>query len=271
MTTPGADPAPTTRPRWTKRARLAWAAAHLVLRPWVVNAEGRRLYIDRRDRRAWRLQLRHGAFDADTVRVWQLLTTLIDADLVLDIGANYGEVILAGHYGPEADIHLVEANPRLVPLLQRSVSEAGLDVTLHALAASDSAGSATLRITNRTSGQSSLEPRDGADRTVRVETARIDDLVAPGHERCLFKIDVEGHEPAVLGGMTKTLEGCERWLGLVEHFRRPAPLDPTLIPYIRAVRLPDLTFVPVTPEVTAGIDAMNGTYAKDLVVSNLPF
>ncbi len=245
------------------------AAARLRVRPWVTNAEGRRIYVDRTDHRAWRMAVRHGALDGDAVRVWQQLTEIADPDLVLDVGANYGEVLLSASYPSGADIHLFEPNPVLVPHLRRSLQEAGLAGTVHEIAATRATGVATLNINARTSGASSLVPGRTADRTVEVHTAPIDDLVPRGH-RCLFKIDVEGLEAEVLAGMTATLGACDSWMGLVEHFGRHAPLDLSQAPYVYGVRLPSFALEPATTDVLAQVDAHQGVFAKDIVMSSVP-
>jgi FkbM family methyltransferase len=243
----------------------------LRVRPWVTNAQARRLYVDPTDHRAWRLAMHSGALDIDAIRAWHLLARLIEPDLVLDVGANYGEVILSADYPVGADIHLVEPNPRLVRLLRRSISEAALPATVHQVAASDGSGVATMKISPKSSGTSTLEPRPWPTyREIEVETSRIDDFVQPGHRRCLFKIDVEGHEGAVLAGMAETLAGCERWFGLIEHRQGNFALDPALIPNLYAVRLDDLSLQVITPEVQAQLDVRDGRFSKDLVASSHP-
>jgi FkbM family methyltransferase len=238
--------------------------------PWVTNAQGRRLYVDRHDHRAWRMAVRGGALDEDAVRVWGRLTELADPDLVLDIGANYGEVVLSADYPPGAEVHLVEPNPALVPLLRRSMREAGLEATIHEVAATRTTGTATLNINARTSGASSLMPGWTADRTVEVHTAPVDDLVPRGRHRCLFKIDVEGFEAEVLAGMSATLDACESWMGLVEHFGRRPPLELARVPHVYAVRRPSFAVEPATDEVLAEVSAHRGGFTKDLVLSSVP-
>jgi FkbM family methyltransferase len=256
--------------RRASKPRLAVAAAQLRLRPWVENPEGRRIYLDPTDHRAWRVAVYHGAFDQDAVRVWRRLNELVQPDLVLDIGANYGEVLLSTHYPDAADIHLVEPNPRLVPLLRRSLTEAGLTATIHEVAATTEKGTATLHIDARSSGASSIEPGRPADRTVVVDTATIDDLVPRGHRRCLFKIDVEGVEGEVLDSMTETLADCDTWSGIVEYFQRRTPLQLEKFPHVYGVRLPDCTLEPLTEEMLVQIEAQEGSYTKDIVVSSTP-
>jgi FkbM family methyltransferase len=253
------------------RLRLGAAGARLRIRPWVVNGQGRRIYLVPDDRRAQRLAITRGALDRDAIAVWRQLVEIGPADLILDIGANYGEVILSADYPDDPDIAVVEPNPRLVSPLRRSISAAGLHATVHPIAASDGTGPATLNLYGRSTGTSSLETRrPTADRTVEVQRAPIDDLVAPGHEQCLFKIDVEGHEAQVLAGMARTLAACQSWRGMIEHGRDRGLIDLSFAPHVYAVRRADMSFEPVDDDVRARLKSDDGPYSKDLVLSSHP-
>jgi FkbM family methyltransferase len=234
----------------------AAAGARLAVRPWTTNAQGRRIYLNPRDHRAWRLARRHGALDAPAIAAWQRLVHLSRPELVIDIGANYGEVTLSAAY-PDAEIHVVEANPEVAKYLQRSLARAEPRAEVHVVAASRSAGEALLRVDPRSSGLSTIEPRDDGSGFV-VPTSAIDDLVKSTADRCLFKIDVEGHEPAVLAGMSRIL-GAGRWWGLVEANH----VSDIPAPYMYSVRAGDYGF-----EEFKASAYYNGGYTKDVVISN---
>lgn len=192
-----------------------WAGL-LRVRPWLTNDIGRRIYVDPGDKRAWRMGRHHGAMDRPAVEAWRRLVADVRPDLVLDIGANYGEVVLSADY-PDAEVHVFEPNPPVADRLERSV--AGI-ATVHRVAVSDRDGTARLGLVPRSSGVSSLERSEG--RGVEVPTLRIDSLDLTA-QRLLFKIDVEGHEHAVLRGMARLLETTPRWAGLVEGSDLDAP------------------------------------------------
>ena len=256
--------------RYRAKARVALAALRLRIRPWVTNSAGRRIYVDRTDHRAWRMAIHHGALDEDAVRIWRRLVEACTPDLVLDIGANYGEVVLATRYPPGAEVHAFEPNPRLLPFLRRSLEEAGLDATVHGVAVTTSTGAAVLHIDPRSSGHSSIERRQFEAHQLTVPTAPVDDLVTGEHQRCVFKIDVEGAEPAVWASMAGTLAGCSQWCGLAEYRHHQQQIDLGRVPYRYAVRLPDFAFEPVSDEVLAEVDRKDGGYAKDIVLSSIP-
>lgn len=126
--------------------------------------------------------------------------------LALDIGANRG---IWTHVLAKAgfDTHAFEPNPKLYAVL---TAAAPRGATAHAIALSDQDGEATLKVPRSERGYSnqhaSLEDsRIGASPfgEVRVPTARLDslDLGPVG----FMKIDVEGHEQAVVDGARETI------------------------------------------------------------------
>jgi len=125
-------------------------------------------------------------------------------ETVVDVGACWGSYSYLFSKVARRVITL-EPNPALVDYLRR-VAPANVEV--RNVAASDSPGHATLRVPiegRDPFALASLEARDDvpgpsedAFRMVEVETVRLDDL---GLEHVgLVKIDVEGHEEAVLEG-----------------------------------------------------------------------
>lgn len=121
---------------------------------------------------------------------------------VLDVGAWYGPWT---YWLSRRVRHVVafEPNPRVAAALRAAAAP---NVTVHEAAVSDSAGGADLVI--RTPGLGSegtatiLPDAAGAER-VRVETRRLDDLDA--QDVRFVKVDVEGHEGAVLDGATQLI------------------------------------------------------------------
>ena len=131
----------------------------------------------------------------------------------IDVGANTGvHTYFLARWSRR--VYAFEPNPRLAEYLQRAVSH---NVTVSTTALSDSAGAATLSIPRlhglEADPYASLEPRvaslrarsfaEAADE-VEVRTEQLDSLELTGIG--FIKIDVEGHELAVLGGARETLE-----------------------------------------------------------------
>lgn len=235
---------------------LLGVALRLRVAPWVTNDTGRRIYVDPGDKRAWRMARGGGALDRDAVAAWRRLVTWLEPDLVLDIGANYGEVLLAADY-PGASVHAFEPNPRVAPRLARSMRRLG---TVHEVAVSSSDGTATLGMRRTSSGVSSLERRGGV--SVEVATVRIDRLGLRG-DRLLFKLDVEGHEPAALAGMAGLLWSTPHWVGLVEHV---GVRDMGTFPRCYRIRRSDTGFEEIDP--SALQDEAPAGMTKDVVISS---
>lgn len=129
----------------------------------------------------------------------QCLQPFIDRQgIALDVGANIGNhaLFLANHF---TEVFAFEPNPRVHALLTLNATLCA-NVRCFPTALSDRAGSATLAVPPGNLGMASLEPgTPGPGVTVALQ--RLDDLSElAGHRVALIKLDVEGHEPAVLRG-----------------------------------------------------------------------
>lgn len=151
-----------------------------------------------------------------------LIPDLVDPGrAAIDVGANRGVWAdrLARHC---PKVFAFEPNPKMFAFLSAACSR---NVVAYPLALSDRAGEATLRIPRTARGysnqQASLTRRADGRFTefgeLRVTTARLDDLDLPP---CGFlKIDVEGHEAAVVRG-ARTLIARDRPVLVIEMEQR---------------------------------------------------
>lgn len=141
--------------------------------------------------------------------------TLKGGDFAVDVGSNVGvfTLVAAVHVGPFGRVWAIDANPEVVVHLERSLVMQGLHDRVHVLqcAAAERAGRAELSFSPLRLGDARLsggpsEPFDamvdrlGQRKTLSVETRRLDDLIPHDVEIKLMKIDVAGHEHAVLAG-----------------------------------------------------------------------
>lgn len=134
--------------------------------------------------------------------------------VAVDVGANNGVTtcIMAGLFD---QVHAFEANPRLAEELKAG---APANVQVHGLAVSSQAGEAVLTVPVSAGvtleGWGSMEAPLLAQfeqlNQIRVETCTLDSFGLA--EVDLLKIDVEGHEMAVLEGARKTIGSCLPWL-----------------------------------------------------------
>lgn len=221
------------------RRRVVYCGDHVAL---IRLPSGRPLYLDTRDT-SIAMHLMLGT-------VWEpeiaaVLTELASpTDTFLDVGANLGvhSLTMADHLTGPRPLHLFEPNPRIASLLRRTVLANGLGdrSVVSAVALSDRAGEATLVQWPELVGGASLLGLDeivatgrpwldlaGPSEAVTVATTTLD-AYCDAHDLAaldLVKIDVEGHEDAVLAGMTGVLERSPA-LRMVLEFTFAAYADP---------------------------------------------
>ena len=151
---------------------------------------------------AWRI----GHFDLEL----RLLRYLCDGTKVsVDVGASTGSytVHLLNH---SRKCYAFEPRPEAVAyLMQRLVARPHPRLRVEAVALSDQFGEAQLRVLVDDTGRSSIERANpieqlGVVEVLTVPTRRLDDYDAMEPVGCI-KIDVEGHEDAVLRGARRIL------------------------------------------------------------------
>lgn len=232
------------------RRQLAIVRQTRQLRPdhIALAASGHTIHVDPSDRRGREIVRGLGrGHQPALLELWRRAVECTDPAIVLDVGANYGEFVLNARYPARARVLAVEANPRVVPRLQRSIADHpdGTRIELHpVLAADHDGGRATLLVDPRWSGSAgtSLDrTQDGDDLVELVVPVRtIDALVAAGPApsgALLVKIDTEGSEAEVLAGMEAVLADAAEVVAIVEfdpeHLRRrgtdPETLFATLV------------------------------------------
>jgi FkbM family methyltransferase len=204
------------------------------------------LFVDTKDNRGRAILDCAGMTQPFTTVLWRSLIKNINPELVLDIGANYGEIALSSTYSSGTQIHLFEPNPYVRAWLKKSVlSRKDVnDVHLHPQLVGNSIGQQTFVIDLKWSGTSSAVGEiSGSDRMkgqgaehfeeITVPCTTIDECLAnsgvtPG-QRLLFKIDVEGYEGHVVSGMKNTLLDAAAYAGIIEfdrNYLRRAGTDP---------------------------------------------
>jgi FkbM family methyltransferase len=163
-------------------------------------------------RRAWKRHFAdlRGSFHEPELHVAPFLCDRKKTSI--DIGASEG-IYTAHIIDASRDCWAFEPRPPQALRLREMVRCLSLPVRVEAVALSDTGGEAKLRVLERDEGRSTIErdnPLEASERTVRheitVPTQRLDDyeLGAVG----FLKIDVEGHELAVLRGGLATIRRC---------------------------------------------------------------
>ena len=238
------------------------------------------VYVDLADDRGRRMIEFNGSFNPDCVRIWQLLLASDDWTHVVDVGANYGEMLVNVSMPPRARVIAVEPNPHVLPYLERTLREAEVPAELVRKAIADRIGLAPLMLDRQWSGMTRLAEAGEAPAEARYElisvptttlAALLDDC-GPAHRvRVAVKIDVEGHEPQVLQGIMDMIPALGRFAALAEIFH----LSPEQLGWVFDRFEVDLfepatgLFVrlqPPTPEGLAGLLETGRYYPHDAVL-----
>ncbi len=156
---------------------------------------------------------------------WRDFLAHLEPELVVDVGMNYGECSFGADYPDEARLYGFEANPRLIPHLEKSraAHPAGGRLTITNCLVSDSAAEDVPFFVNPDWSGSSSAVKQMNDRPESLEfklPARTIDSVVPEAEAAgrtlLFKMDIEGYESKALRGFTRTLDAVARSVGFIE-------------------------------------------------------
>lgn len=149
-----------------------------------------------------------GAFDQRGLLLLEKVSKLIGVNTIVDVGANIGN-----HTSFFADwaerVIAIEPNPPVFARLHDFISRNRLKnvTTVHA-GLSDAPGSLPMYVVPGQAHLSSFAPFDGAVISVNVSVETGDALLSRlgAKSVLLIKIDVEGHERAVLKGLANTIE-----------------------------------------------------------------
>jgi len=134
-------------------------------------------------------------------------------DHVIDVGANFGSFSkeIALRIGDSGKLLSLEPVPETYQVLKNNLTKAGLNQVIPlCLAASDKEGPETLNVPNYADGSAnfysaSLQETPNAEK-ISINCQTLDNLCTEYKLSPAFiKIDVEGHEPAVLAGAKATI------------------------------------------------------------------
>ncbi len=168
-----------------------------------------------------------GVYD---IAVSEVLARLIQpGDTVVDGGANVGymSILMGLCTGRSGELIAFEPHPALFKTLRENLNQVQRrtgfpKAVLHNVALSDQSGNALLSIPpafDENDGIARMDDGSGSNSKINVPTETLDRVLRE-REAALVKLDVEGHELAVLSGATETLRrGGIRHLIYEDHAR----------------------------------------------------
>lgn len=183
------------------------------------------LFADPFEKRGMALLRNKGNGQPFIKRYWRTAIQLFNPEIVLDVGANYGEIFLDTKYPASTQkIIAVEANPFLHNYLCKSKEEhpkkKKIEI-INGLAGEENIEAVSFYIDKTSSGRSTALKNNFVKKShqVTVSSYRLDELIQKEKitlNTLLFKIDVEGFESFVLNGMTNLFNGKPNIIGCIE-------------------------------------------------------
>lgn len=176
----------------------------------VSTCEGFLIWVDPTDYAVGHTVARTGSYEPDVSAV--LREVLTRGATFVDIGANIGwfSLLAASLVGPTGRVVAIEPNPRNVALLRQSAKDNGFEnIDVAAVALGDRRGTAALETDGSNGRLIAIEgpPVHAVEASFVVATYPLDTVltdVGVDHVDAM-KIDVEGAEPLVLRGATRTI------------------------------------------------------------------
>lgn len=189
---------------------------------YVVTAGGAHIYVNPADARGKKLLETGGNFNPPALNIWQGLLRSADWTCVLDVGANYGEMLANGGLPARAKVIAVEPNKEILPYLKKTLRGIGRH-KIYETAVSDREGISQLLITRDWSGTVRLVEGEGdvavntttLEKIIRAECRNIDAA------RIALKIDVEGYEAKALAGLMPLLNRFQEFAAFIEVAHLP--------------------------------------------------
>jgi FkbM family methyltransferase len=193
---------------------------------------GAKVYLDPRDVGLVPHLILDGDWERDITQAW--LSVLKPGDTILDIGANFGYFSVLAAQQTQRDCNLVmfEANPELIPYIEKTVSVNSFDKCSHLVnaAVSDAKGKLILNVLEDFIASSSVHDINELNqyghnanklkvaRSVEVPAVTVDDYCSENNVSTIdvIKMDIEGFEDRAYAGMRKTIKISPRATMFIE-------------------------------------------------------
>lgn len=186
---------------------------------------GKKIYFDPNDNRGIALKNNYGNVNPNSVVLWDSALQAHNWEVVIDVGANYGEMLILSKIPTISKIYAFEPNPKVSKYLKRTLKQVKNQTVLSSLAISNEISKQKeLAIDLSWSGTSGLLDNDKFPKSMgnnkfkikTVTTTTIDDFLSISPRTFAMKVDVEGNELKVIQGAIKTFEKSEDWVLQIE-------------------------------------------------------
>ena len=246
--------------------------------PYVLGAAGRRMYVNPADERARELVRAAGTLTPGSNRLWNVVLSLEPWDVVVDIGANYGEMVLGSDLVDGARVICYEPNPLVLPFLRRSIDESGLAIELREVAVGATETEARFVMDTVWSGRSGLAEthRTDADHAldaVVVPVRTLDSELDLGEDDSVcIKVDVEGGEFDVLDGARSLTTSTRTWAIMLEVLHMD-PFEKARLAADYTMRMMDrrtgdlVVVPPASPQLVAELLAGEWLHSQDAILT----
>jgi FkbM family methyltransferase len=163
---------------------------------------------------------------------WYLDNLPLEGAVIADVGANVGRLsqFFWEHGGKNCRVISIEPQPENVQVLRTRIADSGADNwSVEACAVAATTGTVQMQCFDVEYGKNSVIVEDGVeggvDASLRsIDARRLTDLVP---DATVVKLDIEGHEYAILPDALRELKHVKAW-ALELHMMEGHPLETTL-------------------------------------------
>lgn len=194
----------------------------------LTNKLGHVIHVSGTDGRADKLIAAQGDLNPLSLALWRVAVEALPWQSVVDIGANYGEMVASVDLNHVKEVVAFEPAKEIRECLEATVAGLPWTVSVRPEAVGAIAGDVELVEDLDWSGRSTVSAdarlalvghKTG---TSIVPMMKLDDHFSPNWpETACIKIDVEGGELAVLAGAAQTLRSCKKFVIAIEVLQLP--------------------------------------------------
>lgn len=186
----------------------------------LVTDDGRTILVDPADPRAVDLVASGGDLNPLSLRMWRRALRAHPWATVVDVGVNYGEMLVRPELPAGALLVGFEPNPTIRALAGRTLALNDLDVDLRPQAVGGAPGRARFAVDHTWSGTSSLDTgaydEPGRWSFLDVDVTTLDEVLGKAPAPFCVKVDVEGFEREVVAGARRSLAAPVPWVLMLE-------------------------------------------------------